>query len=47
MVVTPTADPDNPDEEFEGLETRAVEVLGQFSLGSDDTANYTDRFTFM
>ena len=28
MVVTPTADPDNPDEEFEGLETRAVEVLG-------------------
>ena len=23
MVVTPTADPNNPDEEFEGLETRA------------------------
>ena len=47
MVVTPTADPNNPSEEFEGLETRAVEVLGQFSLESDDPANYTDRFTFM
>ena len=47
MVVTPTADPDNPDEDFEGLETRAVEVLGQFSLESDDPANDTDRFTFM
>ena len=47
MVVTPTADPNNPNEEFEGLETRAVEVLGQFSLESDDPSNYTDRFTFM
>ena len=47
MVVTPTADPHNPNEEFEGLETKAVEVLGQFSLELDDPANYTDRFTFM
>ena len=47
MVVTATADPISPDEEFEGLETRAIEVLGQFSLDTDDPANYTDRFTFM
>ena len=47
MVVTATADPNSPDEEFEGLETRAIEVLGQFSLDTDDPANYTDRFTFM
>ena len=36
MVVTATADPNSPDEEFEGLETRAIEVLGQFSLDTDD-----------
>ena len=43
MSYLPTADPENPEEFFEGLSCGEVAILGNFSLSSDDPRNYNDK----
>ena len=43
MSYLPTADPENPEEFFEGLSCGEVSILGNFSLSSDDPRNYNDK----